>query len=128
MTRFTRLDGNVEDYRYHTEKEATEHLMLFCDDDSGLYKNVAVIDEKDYVIHLLPFVNGKPLDVLDAGCLVQLRDEFASEEERRKKDIFVVTNMNEWSGRVNITCITTNMALKPTECVGMEMVKRTMTS
>ncbi len=125
ITRFTRTDKDktTEDYLYHTEQEAKDHLMLFKNDDSGLYRNIAVIDDKNFVLHILPFVDGKPLDVISAGSCVKLRPEYASPEEIERDDIFVVTNMNEWSGRIDITCLTTDMVLKPTETVGVEMVK-----
>lgn len=125
ITRFTRTDKDktAEDYLYHTEQEAKDHLMLFGDDDSGLYRNIAVIDDKNYVLHILPFVDGKLLDVISSGNCVKLRPEYARPEEIERDDIYVVTNMNEWSGRINTTCLTTDMVLKPTETVGVEMVR-----
>lgn len=125
ITRFTRTDKDktAEDYLYHTEQEAKDHLLLFKDDDSGLYRNIAVIDDRNYVLHILPFVDGKPQDMISSGDCVKLRPEYSSPEEIERDDVFVVTNMNEWSGRINITCLTTDMALKPTETVGVEMVR-----
>ena len=123
ITRFTHKDGQFEDYLYHTEQEAQNHLELFKNDDSGLYKNIAVINEQNYVLCILPFIDGVPDEIVKTGSIVRLRDEYASEEERKRNDLFVVKNMNEWSGRINITCLTSNMALKPTETVGVEMVR-----
>lgn len=124
ITRFTRADQDktTEDYLYQTEQEAKDHLLLFQNDDSGLYRNVAVIDDENCVRHILPFVDGKPTDVISAGSCVKLRPEYSSPEEIEKDDVFIVTNMNEWSGRINITCLTSDMVLKPTETVGVEMV------
>lgn len=124
ITRFTRADKDktTEDYLYHTEQEAKDHLLLFKNDDSGLYRNIAVIDDRNYVLHILPFVNGKPQDMISSGSCVKLRPEYARPEEIERDDIYVVTNMNEWSGRINITCLTTDMVLKPTETVDIEMV------
>ena len=53
---------------------------------------------------------------------MKLRSEYSSPEEIERDDVFVVTNMNEWTGRINITCLTIDMVLKPTETVGVEMV------
>lgn len=44
MTRFIRIDKQPnEEYFYSTEKQALEHMDLFKDDDSGLYKRIEVI-------------------------------------------------------------------------------------
>lgn len=124
ITRFTRADKDktAEDYLYHTEKEAKDHLLLFVDNDSGLYRNIAVIDDRNYVLHILPFIDGKPQDMISTGSCVKLRPEYARPKEIERDDIYVVSNINEWSGRINITCITTDMVLKPTETVDIEMV------
>ena len=122
ITRFTRRNGNIEDFLYHTEQDALSHLFLFRDDDSGLYRNIAVIDDKNNVLHILPFADGKPLEVISDGDCVKLRPEYSSPEEIESNDVFVVTNLNENSKRINITYLTTNMVLKPTETVGIEMV------
>ena len=123
ITRFTRTDKKTEDYLYNTEEEAMNHLKMFLNDDSSLYHNISVLDGKNNVLHILPYINGKPCKIVSAGSCVRLRDEFMSDEERKSRDIFVVTNLNEWSGRANITCLTTGMILKPTEMVGIEMVE-----
>lgn len=69
ITRFTSTDKDkiAEDYLYHTGQEAPDHLLLFKDDVSGLYRNIAIIDDKNYVLHILPFADGKPQDVISAG-------------------------------------------------------------
>lgn len=123
ITRFTRMDKGTEDYAYHTEKEAREHMLLFTDDDSGLYRNISIIDDKNYVLHILPFENGVPQAVISSGSCVKLRPEYASLQEIEKDDVFMVTNINELSGRLNITCLTTDMVIKPSETVGVEMIQ-----
>ena len=58
ITRFNRLDGGVEDYYYYTKEEAKNHLELFRDDDSGLYKNIEVMStdgDKEHQIMVLIF-------------------------------------------------------------------------
>lgn len=120
ITRFTKTDGQTEDYLYNTEQEARDHLNLFLNDDSGLYKNIAVIDETMRVLCILPFRDGKPDALINEGDIVRLRKEYSHPEERRH--LFLVTNINEWSERVNIMCVTSSMALKPVETVGVEMI------
>ena len=125
ITRLTKADEKktATDFLYHTEREAKEHLMQFKDDDSGRYRNVAVIDDRNYVLHILPFVDKIPQDVISSGSCVKLRPEYSSPEEIEKDDIFAVTNINEQSERVNITCLTSDMILKPSETVGVEMIR-----
>lgn len=60
--------------------------------------------------------------MISSESCVKLRPEYARPEEIECDDIYIVTNMNEWSGRINITCLTTDMVLKPTETVDIEMV------
>lgn len=123
ITRFTRLNGNTEDYSYHTEKEAVDHLHLFLDDDSGLYKNIAILDDRNYVLHILPFRDGKPAEIISHKCIVRLRKEYASPEEIKRNHMFVVSNINENTERLSITCVSKDMAIPPSEIVGLEMVK-----
>lgn len=53
---------------------------------------------------------------------MKLRLEYSFHEEIEWDNVFVVTNMNEWSGRINITCLTIDTVLKLVETVGVEMV------
>ena len=81
-TRFTRLDGQTEDYIYHTREEAESHLALFEDDNSGLYRNIAVIDGTNTVLTLLPFTNGKPEMTLRIGDTVRYREAWSPVQHR----------------------------------------------
>lgn len=124
ITRFTRTDGEIEDYLYYTEKEAWEHLELFMNDDSGLYRNISIINNDVYmtVLSILPFQDGIPQQIINAGDIVRLRERYSRPEER--KDLYVVKNINESTERVEIQCITTDMILKPIELVGIEMIEK----
>ena len=123
ITRFSRKDGNKEDYFYHTKREATAHLNLFAEDDSGLYQSIAVIDsEKDMVLRILPFENGESCRVISLGDHVHLKDEYCSEAENVKNHLYAVSNINEATGRLIITCLTSGMTIAPSETVGVEMV------
>lgn len=43
-TRFIRADGKpMEEYPFRTEREATDYMLSFRDDDSGLYTRIEVI-------------------------------------------------------------------------------------
>lgn len=120
ITRFTKTDKTAEDHLFHTEEEAKNYLNLFSRDDSGSYRNIAVIDNTMRVTCILPFRNNKPDTLISEGDCVSLREEYSRPEERN--DLYVVTNINEWSERINISCITSDMFIKPTETVGVEMV------
>ena len=51
---FIRRDNKPdENYFYHTLKEAEEHLNLFKNDDSGLYRRIEVQNTNDNVRRLL---------------------------------------------------------------------------
>ena len=45
ITRFTKTDGFIEDYYYHSQDDAIKHLCLFENDDSGLYSRIDVLDD-----------------------------------------------------------------------------------
>ena len=122
-TRFTKINGKTEDFKYYTQKEAINLLLLYKKDVSGLYKSIAVLNDKNLVLHILPFENGVPSEVISIGSCVMLKEEYSSQEERARKDIYIVTNINEHTYRVNITCLTTDMLIKPSETVGIETVK-----
>lgn len=87
-TRFTRLDGQTEDFVYHTRGEAEAHLALFESDDSGLYRDIAILDSTNSVLTLLPFENGKPEATLRIGDTVRYRESWSSTKER--KYVFVI--------------------------------------
>ena len=121
ITRFTRVTGSTEDYYYHTQEEAESHLNLFRNDDSGLYRNIAVLDDSSTVLTLLPFASGAPQAILHIGDKVCYREEWSSPEER--KYIFEIRNMNEYSENTVIACLNSLMTLTPTEIVKFEMIQ-----
>ena len=49
ITRFTGTDTGAEDFLYRTEQEAKDYLLLFQNDDSGLFdvEMVQTIPEKN---------------------------------------------------------------------------------
>lgn len=45
---FKRRDNKPdEEYYYHTKEEATRHIDLFINDDSGLYDEIDLVEWKD---------------------------------------------------------------------------------
>ncbi len=120
-TRFTRVDGRTEDYVYHTREEAESHLALFENDNSGLYRNIAVIDGTNTVLTLLPFTNGKPEMTLRIGDTVRYREAWSTPEER--KYVFAIRNMNELTENVVIACLNSQTTLIPTEHVKLKMIE-----
>lgn len=120
-TRFTRYDGRTESYVYPTRAEAEAHLALFEDDDSGLYRNIAVIDDTNTVLTILPFTAGKPVKALRIGDHVKYRKAWSTPEER--KYVFAIRNMNELTEHVVIACLNSQLTLTPTEDVKLYMIE-----
>lgn len=123
IVRFIPEDGGVpEEYFYPTEKDAENHLSLFEDDDSGLYKYIAILDPSNTVTHILIFDGTTMRENLKDGDIVRLRPEYANPEEL--KYLYEVYNINEEMGRCTIGCLNSGMALGSSETVGLEMIKK----
>ena len=125
IVRFTRSDDKpVEEYPYRTEIEAVKHFNLFRNDDSGIYRNIAVVEENsNTVIAILLFDSeGRPTGTFKAGDIVRLKTEFCSEWERHL--VFSVSNINEATSRCTITCLNSGMAIPSSEIVGLDMIRQ----
>lgn len=47
VVRFVRRDGKpTEEYVYRTAEDARQHFNLFNEDDSGLYRSIELIDQR----------------------------------------------------------------------------------
>lgn len=56
IVRFCRKDSKPEeDYYYNNIVDAKYHLSLFADDDSGLYDNITLYNNRDEVIERIFF-------------------------------------------------------------------------
>ena len=109
ITRFTTVSKEIQDYYYYNVDDAERHLTLFLDDDSGLYRNICVLnDENCTVLGILPFVEGKPQKLI-----------VSSGEE---KYVFQVSNIHEQLEHVCITCLNSIMTIKPSEIVDLNMI------
>ena len=122
VTRFIRSDGKPdEDFVYYTKAEAEAHLRLFTEDSSGLYRNISVIDlDRDLVLAIILFRDGKPVDTFTENCIVRLNKNFCSPGE--EKYLFAVKNINEQTERCTIHCLNSKLALGSSELVGLEMI------
>lgn len=121
ITRFTTVAKETQDYYYQNVEDAEKHLNLFLDDDSGLYRNICVLDaESNTVLGILPFSDGKPQKLIVHGSTVKIKPEWCSEGE--EKYIFRVSNIHEELENAVITCLNSLMTIKPSEIVGIEMI------
>lgn len=122
ITRFIRTDEKLEEnYYYQTFEEAERHLYLFDNDDSGLYRNISVLDDKEgKVLIVLLFKNGKICDSFKEGDCVRLNKEFC--EPGEEQYIFAIRNLNEATERATIYCLNSTLTLGSSESVGLEMI------
>lgn len=122
--RFIRIDGEpIEEYLYSTKADADNHLRLFVDDKSGLYKRIAVLDQKTQTVeHILVFENGSMRMHLTDGDTVRLRKEYASPKER--EFLFTVSNIHEDIGRCMITTKNNKTSFPARESVNLEMIEK----
>lgn len=94
ITRFTTVSKETQDYYYHSIENAEKHLNLFLNDDSGLYRNICVYNDKtNTVLGILPFKEGKPQELIVHGGIVRIKPEWCSPGE--EKYIFRVSNIHE---------------------------------
>ena len=122
-TCFIRTDGRQsEEYRYKTKEEAVSHLHLFAEDSSGLFRSISVVnDERNIVLCVLVPAESDVNSVFSMGDIVRLVPEYASENERGY--IYSITNINNITMRVDITCLNSGAAIPATETVGLNMIR-----
>lgn len=122
ITRFIRTDEKPEEnYYYQTLEEAEKHLHLFDNDDSGLYRNISILDDQaGKVLVILLFKDGKVVDTFKEGDCIRLNKEFC--EPGEEQYIFAIQNLNEATGRAVISCLNSKLVLGSSESVGLEMI------
>lgn len=123
-TIFYRKDKKQDEiYYYNDENAAKSHMELFRADDSNLYSRIAVVnDDTNTTFHLMVFDESGKMDALySQGTLVRLAPKYRSEGEA--KYVFAISNINDKTMRLNITCLNSRLTLKPSEVVGVEMVE-----
>ena len=121
ITRFTTVSKEIQDYYYQNVADAEKHLKFFLDDESKLYQNICVMDaEKNTVLGILPFVDGKPQKLIVHGSIVKIKPEWCSPGE--EKFVFRISNIHEQLEHACITCLNSIMTIKPSEIVGLNMI------
>ena len=122
ITRFTTVDNERQDYIYHEVADADNHLKLFLNDDSGLYKNICVMDaDKNTVLGILPFKDGKPQPLIVHGSIVKLKPEWCSPGEEKYR--FHAYNIHEEMETVCISCINSSLTIGSSQMVGLNMIE-----
>lgn len=124
VVRFVRADNQpVEEYYFVSEKEGNQHIDLFKDDNSELYKFIALVDiENNLVLRILIFERGKRREDLRDRDIVRLRSGYRTAGEA--KYLFSVTNINENTGHCTIICLNSGLSICPSENVGLETINR----
>lgn len=122
ITRFTTVNNETQDYAYHEVEDADNHLKLFVNDDSGLYRNICVFDDEHAtVLGILPFKDGKPQKLIVHGSTVKIKPEWCSPGE--EKYIFKVYNIHEQLERARISCLNSSLTLGSCEDVDLDMIE-----
>ena len=122
-TRFIRKDGQPDEiYSYNAVEDAVNHLRLFKDDDSDLYRNISVLDEKNGIV--LSYIhfdrNGKIDAFLNDGDTVKIRPEWSAPGE--EKYFYRVLNINENVDRCDIKCLNSSLSLGSVQTVDTNMI------
>ena len=121
ITRFTTISKEVQDYYYHDVEDAEKHLKLFLNNDSGLYRNICVMDiENNTVLEILPFKERNPQELIVNGSIVRIKPEWCSQGE--EKYVYRVSNIHELHERACVTCLNSIMTIMPSEIVGLDMI------
>ncbi|QTE73998.1 hypothetical protein JS518_14060 [Clostridiales bacterium FE2010] len=122
ITRFTTVDNEIQDYAYHNVKDADYHLQLFLNDDSGLYRNICVLDDENMnVLGILPFKDGKPQKLIVHGSTVKIKPEWCS--PGGEKYSYRVSNIHEQYERARITCLNSSLSLGSCEDVDLDIIE-----
>lgn len=118
----TAENNKVEEYFFSTKDEAFNKYAKLCEDNSGAYSMVALLDCKsNTVLHLLQFEDGQPRIDLANGDVVRLREGFYDKGE--EKYLYKVSDINENTGRCLILCVNSGAAIPAAESVDVEMVE-----
>lgn len=116
---------NPEIYYYNNRKDAEEHLEMFKDDDSGLYKTIALINSNKNEVYRILYFGKSDTCLLDLSIddIVKLKPEYSTELER--KYYYSVHNINDHNCGCIANCLNSNLSLGSSEHVGLEMIYTT---
>ena len=111
----------VEEQFFSTEEESLKEYAKLCEDNSGAYSLVALLDcQSKSVMHLLQFEAGQLRIDLADGDVVRLREGFY--EKGEEKYLYKVSDINENTGRCLILCINSGATIPAAESVDVRMV------
>lgn len=118
--RISYSDKSVKDCVFSEKREALAFMNAFSE-INGPFENVAVIDsDSNEASAILPFKDGRPVETVKLGMVARMREEYSEPEERDL--IYVISGINEATGRVTALCVNSGLTIPPAETVGAEMV------
>ena len=126
LVRVNRINKESPDeFPYDNRAFAGQFLNMFLKDESGLYRNIALLSEKNgnlNVERILVFENGfLRMDLSDCD-IVRLREGFRSSGE--EKYLYMVKNIHEDTERCLICCLNSKLTLGSSEMVDLKMIDR----
>lgn len=111
----------IEEKEFYNEADAIQELEDYKKDMIDDYTYIALIDvSKNLVLRILYFTSKDCLDLKD-GSFIKLKKEYCEETER--KNIYIVTNINENNERCLITCINSKLPIPAAETVDIKTIE-----
>ena len=111
----------IEEKEFYNEADAIQELEGYKKDKIDDYTYIALIDvSKNLVLRILYFTSKDCLDLKD-GSFIKLKKEYCEETER--KNIYIVTNINENNERCLITCINSKLPIPAAETVDIKTIE-----
>ncbi len=123
LVRITDKKKDYVDYPEDSIQKAYKRFAGLLKEAKEDWWNVSIIDNTMTVLCMAPVIGGKSRLPVAVKDLVKIKDAYLTPEEKKREDVYVVVQMNEWRGSVDIACLTTNLVLNPIESVGVEMVE-----
>ena len=116
-----KINDVIEEKEFYNEAEAIQELEGYKKNMINDYTYIALIDvNKNLVLRILYFTSKNCLDLKD-GSYIKLKKEYCEETER--KNIYVVTNINENNESCLITCINSRLPIPIAETVDIKMIE-----
>ena len=116
-----KINDVIEEKEFYNEAEAIQELEGYKKNMINDYTYIALIDvNKNLVLRMIYFTSKNCLDLKD-GSYIKLKKEYCEETER--KNIYVVTNINENNESCLITCINSRLPIPIAETVDIKMIE-----
>ena len=114
-------NNGIEEKKFFNEEEAVQKLEVYKKDMIDEYTYIAIIDaDKNLVLRIVCFTSEGCLDIKD-GSIVKLKNEYCEQMER--KNIYIVTNINENNESCLITCINSGLPIPSAETVDIKTIE-----